>query len=52
MLRNIMLLGSVVTGIALAVAVIHEAQPGLMPGIAKLFLGSDKIEEIPALAMF
>ncbi|MCO6389266.1 hypothetical protein [Aliihoeflea sp. 40Bstr573] len=52
MLRNIMLLGSVVTCIALAVAVIHEAQPGLMPGIAKLFLGSDKIEEIPALAMF
>lgn len=52
MLRNIMLLGSVATGIALAVPVIHETQPGLMPGLAKRFLGSDKIEEIPALAMF
>ncbi len=52
MIRNLMVLGAVVTGVALAVPAIDQARPGLFPDLAQRILGSDRIEEIPALAMF
>lgn len=51
MLRNLMLVGAAIAAGAVAVPALHQNNPDLLPGLARKAVGTDSVEELPAVAM-